>query len=163
MNERHIHMTNAALDKLPLFASDKEIALAIVGREKAQYWLTGVLPTLERRGFPAEDPLHTGRAVPLVRKFYEQYLGITAGFAMAKPDSEERIWTPKRERKRIEAEERRIAEANVQRRDRRAEAKANSEAWKEKKRKALEDFRAKKASQWVLPAADPTDRRPDES
>jgi hypothetical protein len=87
-----------ALDTLPLFASDKEIAVAIVGRGKAQYWLTGVLPTLERRGFPAEDPLHTGRAVPLVRKFYEDYFGITAGFAMAKPGGEEKIWHPKRKR-----------------------------------------------------------------
>jgi hypothetical protein len=88
-----------ALDALPLFASDQEIALAIVGKAKAQYWLKAVLPTLERRGFPAEDPLHTGRAVPLVRKFYEDYFGLTAGFAMAKPDGEEKEWTPKRQRR----------------------------------------------------------------
>ncbi len=87
-----------ALDALPLFASDREIAVAIVGRDKASYWRTAVLPTLEQRGFPAEDPLHTGRAVPLVRKFYEDYFGITAGFAMAKPDGEEKEWKPKRKR-----------------------------------------------------------------
>lgn len=87
------------LDGLPLFATDKEIALAVVGKMKASYWLTAVLPTLERRGFPAEDPLHAGRAVPLVRKFYEDYFGITAGFAMAKPSGEEKIWQPKRQRK----------------------------------------------------------------
>ncbi len=87
-----------SLDALPLFATDKEIAVAIVGRANATYWLTGVLPTLERRGFPAQDPLHTGRAVPLVRKFYEDYFGITAGFAMAKPGGEEKIWQPKRKR-----------------------------------------------------------------
>lgn len=92
-------MTNALLDSLPLFASDKEIAVAIVGKTKASYWQSSVLPTLERRGFPAEDPLHTGRAVPLVRKFYEDYFGITAGFAMAKPSGEEKIWQPKRKRR----------------------------------------------------------------
>lgn len=87
-----------ALDALPLFASDREIAVAVVGRAKATYWLTAVLPTLERKGFPSEDPLHTGRAVPLVRKFYEGYFGITAGFAMAKPGGEKKTWEPKRKR-----------------------------------------------------------------
>lgn len=88
-----------SLDNLPLFATDKEIAVAVVGTKRAGYWLAAVLPTLERRGFPAEDPLHAGRAVPLVRKFYEDYFGITAGFAMAKPSGEEKIWQPKRQRK----------------------------------------------------------------
>lgn len=87
-----------SLDALPLFATDKEIAVAIVGKATAKYWLTAVLPTLERRGFPSQDPLHTGRAVPLVRKFYEDYFGITAGFAMAKPGGEEKIWQPKKKR-----------------------------------------------------------------
>lgn len=87
-----------ALDALPLFASDKEIAVAIVGKARANYWLTGVMPELERRGFPLVDPLHTARAVPLVRKFYEDYFGVTAGFAMAKPSGEEKIWQPKRKK-----------------------------------------------------------------
>ena len=87
-----------ALDSLPLFATDREIAIAIVGKGKASYWITAVLPKLERSGFPAEDPLHTGRAVPLVRRFYEGYFGMTAGFAMAKPDGEEKVWQPKRRR-----------------------------------------------------------------
>lgn len=88
-----------SLDSLPMFATDREIAVAVVGRQQAGYWLTAVLPTLERRGFPASDPLHGARAVPLVRKFYEGYFGITAGFAMAKPDGEEKEWQPKRRRK----------------------------------------------------------------
>ena len=87
-----------ALDALPIFATDREIAVAVVGKAKASYWLTAVLPRLERDGFPAIDHLHTGRAVPLVRKFYEGYFGMTAGFAMAKPDGEEKVWTPKRKR-----------------------------------------------------------------
>lgn len=90
-----------ALDSLPLFASDKEIAAAVVGRAKASYWITAVLPELVRRGFPAVDPLHEGRAVPLVRKFYEGYFGITAGYAMAKPSGEEKVWQPKRQRKSV--------------------------------------------------------------
>ncbi|TPM59016.1 hypothetical protein FJ959_09090 [Mesorhizobium sp. B2-2-4] len=82
---------NDPFARLPLFASDKDIAAAIVGRAKMEYWLKAVLPTIERRGFPAVDALHGGRPVPLVRKFYEGYFGITAGFAMAKPDGEERL------------------------------------------------------------------------
>ncbi len=87
-----------ALDSLPLFATDKEIAVAIVGRTGAAHWLRSVLPTLEHRGFPAVDPLHLGRAVPLVRKFYQDYFGITAGFVMEKPGGEKKAWEPKRKR-----------------------------------------------------------------
>lgn len=87
-----------ALDALPLFATDQQIAVAVVGREHSAYYRTAVIPTLEKRGFPAQDPLHMGRAVPLVRKFYEVYFGMTAGFAMAKPDGEEKEWQPRRRR-----------------------------------------------------------------
>lgn len=88
-----------ALDSLPLFASDQEIAIAVVGRKEAPQWRKVTLPVLERRGFPAIDLLHHGRAIPLVRKFYEAYFGITAGFAMSAPDGEEKPWVPKRQRK----------------------------------------------------------------
>lgn len=88
-----------ALDALPMFATDQQIATAIVGGKRAAYWRTAVLPVLERQGFPVEDPLHMARAVPLVRKFYEGYFGITAGFVMAKPDGKEKTWQPKRQRK----------------------------------------------------------------
>lgn len=81
------------LDALPLFADDKAIATAIVGRANAEYWLSVVLPELERCGFPAKDPLHGGRAVPLVMRFYDDYLGMTEGVARAKPDGEEKLGT----------------------------------------------------------------------
>lgn len=80
-----------AIDALPLFATDGEIAGAIVGRGRAKQWIAEALPVLERRGFPKSDALHGGRAVPLVRKFYEGYFGVTAGFAVARPDGEERL------------------------------------------------------------------------
>jgi len=80
-----------SLDALPLFATDKEIAVAVVGRQKSDYWVKVILPSLERSGFPAKDPLHDARAVPLVQRFYDAYFGITAGIAMAKPDGEERF------------------------------------------------------------------------
>lgn len=79
------------LGKLPLFATDREIAIAIVGKERAAMFVKAVIPQLERKGFPRIDPLHDGRPVPLVRKFYDGYFGITAGFAAVAPDSEERL------------------------------------------------------------------------
>lgn len=82
---------NDLLSKLPLFATDKEIAAGIVGKERADMWLKTVVPQLERKGFPRIDPLHNGRPVPLVAKFYEGYFGITAGFAAILPDGGERL------------------------------------------------------------------------
>ncbi len=79
------------LSKLPLFATDREIAIAVVGKERASMYVKVVIPALERQGFPRIDPLHDGRPVLLVRRFYEGYLGITAGFNVAAPDGEERL------------------------------------------------------------------------
>lgn len=84
-------VTNVALDKLPLFATDLEIAIAIVGRARADHWREAIVPTLEKSGFPGIDPLHRARPVPLVRQFYAAYLGIAAGITLAKPDGEERL------------------------------------------------------------------------
>lgn len=88
-----------ALSKLPLFSTDKEIAIAVVGKERAAMWIKSTLPQLERQGFPVEDRLHGGRPAALVKLFYDAYLGIAAGFASAPPDGEEREWKPKRGRK----------------------------------------------------------------
>lgn len=90
-----------ALDNLPLFATDKELAVAIVGKERAQMWIKTVIPQLERKGFPRIDPLHDGRPVPLVKKFYDGYFGITAGFNAVAPDGQENLgmWKRRRERR----------------------------------------------------------------
>ena len=82
------------LSKLPLFATDREIATAVVGKERAAMYVKVVIPMLERQGFPRIDPLHDGRPVPLVRRFYDSYFGITAGFQATGPDGEENweVW-----------------------------------------------------------------------
>lgn len=111
MDDRSHVMANAMLDKLPMFASDLDIAHAIVGKGRAAEWKRDILPALERKGFPGKDPAHGGRPVPLVRRFYNSYFGITAGVAMAKPDGEDSVgtWLGKRVEKRIDDEERRRA------------------------------------------------------
>lgn len=87
------------LSKLPLFATDREIAIAVVGKERASMYVKVVIPALERKGFPRIDPLHDGRPVPLVKRFYDGYFGITAGFSVAAPDGKENweAWRSKRE------------------------------------------------------------------
>lgn len=67
-----------ALDNLPLFATDAELAVAIVGTRRAKQWLRDGFPVLATRpGFPSVDVFHGGRSVALVRRYYESYLGIT--------------------------------------------------------------------------------------
>jgi hypothetical protein len=131
-----------SFDNLPLFASDKEIAVAIVGKERAPKWLKEGLPYLAvRRGFPPIDAFHGGRAVPLVRRFYEDYLGpvgLHPGYAVDGKENWEERRKPK-DRKPGDNVSQSVA-------DKRARAKSYSDAWAEKKRQALEEFRAKKAA-----------------
>jgi len=91
-------MTTSPFDRLPLFVTDRELAVAVVGKERATMWIKTVIPVLERKSFPRIDPLHDGRPVPLVRRFYDGYFGITAGFNVAMPDGEERLGMWKRDR-----------------------------------------------------------------
>ncbi|MFN3549268.1 MAG: hypothetical protein ACK4U0_17410 [Mesorhizobium sp.] len=69
-----IDAMTSALDRLPMFAGDRELAEAIVGKKSASLWISR-LPTLEAKaGFPKVDDFHGGRPVPLVRLFYRNYL-----------------------------------------------------------------------------------------
>lgn len=95
-------MTIDLLSQLPLFATDQQLAVAIVGKDRASMWVKTVIPQLEKKGFPRIDPLHDGRPVPLVRRFYEGYFGITAGFSVAAPDGKEdwSVWNRRRRTRR---------------------------------------------------------------
>lgn len=90
-----------ALSALPLFATDQQLAVAIVGKTRATMWVKTVIPQLEKKGFPRIDPLHDGRPVPLVRRFYDGYFGITAGFNVAAPDGKEDLSVWKRSKRRV--------------------------------------------------------------
>lgn len=71
--------TVVTLDSLPMFASDRQIAEAIVGRDQAEKWMRERLPTLATKpGFPPIDDFHGGRPVKLVIRFYDDYLGTGA-------------------------------------------------------------------------------------
>ncbi|MDX0777379.1 hypothetical protein GOD44_23480 [Sinorhizobium medicae] len=92
-------MTIDPLSQLPLFATDQQLAVAIVGRDRASMWVKSVIPQLERKGFPRIDPLHDGRSVPLVRRFYDGYFGIMEGFNVAAPDGKEDLSVWKRSKR----------------------------------------------------------------
>lgn len=89
------------LDLLPLFASDLEIAEAIVGKKFAKEWVKTRLPTLAGKpGFPPVDDFHGGRPVPLVRRFYEHYLVLTGrGFEGPSGRAQEGEWKSSRSRR----------------------------------------------------------------
>jgi hypothetical protein len=90
------------LDSLPLFATDDEIAIAIVGKKKASEWKRRALLILEGRGFPRIDALHGGRPVPLVRKWYEMHMGLQHSYVRAtleEPKENTDAWRPKREQR----------------------------------------------------------------
>lgn len=65
-----------SLDNLPLFATDKELAVAIVGPKRAAEWLRDKFPTISmKQGFPPVDSFHGGRATVKVAAFYDEYIG----------------------------------------------------------------------------------------
>jgi hypothetical protein len=60
-------------DCLPLFASDIELATAIVGKARAREWAKTRLPSLGNLpGFPKFDDFHGGWPVGLVAAWYEK-------------------------------------------------------------------------------------------
>lgn len=92
-------------DALPLFATDRELAVAIVGPERASEWMKNSFPSLANRpGFPPVDPFHKGRAVPLVKLFYDHFIGITSAQQLLASVPRERekanleIWTKSQRR-----------------------------------------------------------------
>ena len=91
-----------ALANLPLFATDAEIATAIVGKNRAERWRKERLATLAAQpGFPPIDPFHNGRAVALVWKFYQHYLHLEerGNSGYAPPGRENRAaWKSSRKR-----------------------------------------------------------------
>jgi len=87
----------AALIKLPLFATDAELGVALMGRERACEW-SKLAHLYERQGLPKVCPIMGGRYVPAVRAFFDQQYKVASSSAPASPDGIERpeAWTRNR-------------------------------------------------------------------
>lgn len=59
---------------LPLFASERDIANALMGPGRYSTW-RAIAPLLERRGLPTIDGLMGGRYTPAIRAFFDREYG----------------------------------------------------------------------------------------
>lgn len=67
---------------LPLFATDAELGVALLGRARAALW-NRLVQSFEREGLPKNDPLMGGRYVPAVKAFFDRQYGLTSGVRAA--------------------------------------------------------------------------------
>jgi hypothetical protein len=63
--------------ELPLFATDDELGVALLGRARSAVWRS-LAPLFEREGLPRSDPQMGGRYVPAVKAFFDRQYGLTA-------------------------------------------------------------------------------------
>jgi hypothetical protein len=76
------------IEQLPLFADEKSLSDAVLGRGKYSHW-RAVVPLLERRGFPTIDGLMGGRYWPAVKAFFDREYKIDAAYHVSAPDGPE--------------------------------------------------------------------------
>jgi hypothetical protein len=88
---------NATLSALPLYATDEELAQAILGK-RANDWPM-LLALYEPRGFPKISPLTGGRYVPAVLQFFDAKEGV-GGNLIPATDGAERPWPTDRKARR---------------------------------------------------------------
>lgn len=96
-------MSAKTLDQLPLFASDDEIAQAVVGPKRAKAWIKDHLPALEKLpGFPPCEVSHGGRYTPAVKAFYDRRYNLDrAGVPGIDGDEDLQSWRDRRGRQRL--------------------------------------------------------------
>jgi hypothetical protein len=63
--------------ELPLFASDDELGVALLGRARSALWHS-LVTFFEQQGLPKNDPHMGGRYVPAVKAFFDRQYGLTA-------------------------------------------------------------------------------------
>jgi hypothetical protein len=73
------------LEQLPLFASEADIATALMGPGRVTEFRQ-IVPLLERRGFPTIDGSMGGRYTPAIRAFFDREYGILGSVQISAPD-----------------------------------------------------------------------------
>lgn len=77
------------LRKLPLYPSEAEIAIAVLGAKRAPEWKS-IAVLFERQGLPRISPLTGARYWPAVKAWLDRYNGLEARGGPFAPDGVER-------------------------------------------------------------------------
>jgi hypothetical protein len=85
------------LDQLPAFASEDELAAALMGTGKTTAF-RAIVPLLERRGFPTIDGLMGGRYVPAVKAFFDREYDVRGASQVSAPHAPAELGTWKKQR-----------------------------------------------------------------
>lgn len=88
MTARSASQKGSPLERLPLFADDAAIGLALLGPARACEW-KALAPLYERQGLPKIDKVMGGRYVPAVKAFFDQQYNLSP-LVPAAPDGIER-------------------------------------------------------------------------
>jgi hypothetical protein len=72
------------LDQLPAFASEDDLATALMGTGNITVFRQ-IVPLLERRGFPTIDGLMGGRYVPAVKAFFDREYSVQGASQVSAP------------------------------------------------------------------------------
>ncbi len=92
--------TPPRFDDLPLFASDAELALAIMGPEHAKDFLQVLPHFVNHHGFPKPDPLLGRRYRPAVREWLDKRWNVgMPGLPRLDGVSEQALWNTRRGRR----------------------------------------------------------------
>lgn len=83
-SDEPVRRRQITLDQLPLFADEKSLSDAVLGRGKYTHW-RAVVPLLERRGFPTIDGLMGGRYWPAVKAFFDREYNIRGASQVSAP------------------------------------------------------------------------------
>src|ERR1700730_9365743 len=75
MMSRTSAVARQSLESLPLFATEDQIGVALLGADRLQEWRQ-IAPLLEARGLPKIDQLMGGRYMPAVRAYFDRLYGI---------------------------------------------------------------------------------------
>lgn len=86
-----------ALEQLPLFADERSLSEAFLGRGKYTHW-RAVVTLLEGRGFPEIDGLMGGRYTRAVRAFFDREYGISGATLALARDGPENLEAPWKKR-----------------------------------------------------------------
>ena len=88
---RNTGVGKQCLELISLFASEEQIAAAVLGGDRLQEWRQ-MAPLLEQKGLPKIDQLMGGRYMPAVHAFFDRLYGLDRGAdAPLAPDGV-RIW-----------------------------------------------------------------------